>query len=344
MIPVLEEKEILAILREYGVNKVDEIKRIDSSRGEKDIRLNYIVDKKYVLRINSAGTMTEERLQELERLIERYKSIGVSCPRFLRVVSDDAQVQDAAHHAVYSLQRDGMIVYLSEYMDYPLAEDVKPGAEFREKVVAHLGVLAKKYSGCDLMRTNSMWSLIDLAPLDTDVDEKQENLDSLVLALEKAGESKLARQAVSFNHANREKIKRVYKRLPRCVYQGDLNDTNILVENGEFKGLIDFNLAGTEVNINCFVNETASLWEKDFKKFSGEEIYARMLERQDRLLEIIFQNYQMNRDEEEVIENYRSICLIAQWPNVCFYKYALETGQDREKVLEVISRILQRDI
>lgn len=51
MMPVLEEKEILAILREYGVNKVDEIKRIDSSRGEKDIRLNYTVDKKYVLRI-----------------------------------------------------------------------------------------------------------------------------------------------------------------------------------------------------------------------------------------------------------------------------------------------------
>ncbi len=343
----MEEKEIIAILREYGVNKVDEIKRIDSSRGEKDIRLNYIVDKKYVLRINSAGAMTEERLQELERLIERYKSIGVSCPRFLEAAPDGAQaaqIQNAADHAVYSLQRDGMIVYLSEYMDYPLAEDVKPGAEFREKVVAHLGVLAKKYSGYDLMRTNSMWSLIDLAPLDTDVDEKQENLDSLVRALEKAGESKLARQAVSFNDANREKIKRVYKRLPRCVYQGDLNDTNILVENGEFKGLIDFNLAGTEVNINCFVNETASLCEKDFKQYPGGEIYERMLERQDRLLETIFQNYKMNRDEEEVIENYRNICLIAQWPNVCFYKYALETGEDREKVLEVISRILQRDI
>ncbi len=71
MIPVLKEKEIIAILREYGVNKVDEIKRIDSSRGEKDIRLNYIVDKKYVLRINSAEAMTEERLQELERLMAR---------------------------------------------------------------------------------------------------------------------------------------------------------------------------------------------------------------------------------------------------------------------------------
>ena len=59
------------------------------------------------------------------------------------------------------------------------------------------------------------------------------------------------------NFSARSKIKDHISILPKCVYQGDLNSSNILLDdNNKFCGLIDFNMYGTEVNINCFLNES----------------------------------------------------------------------------------------
>ena len=120
----------------------------------------------------------------------------------------------------------------------------------------HLGILAEKYIGVDLSETKSMWSMIDLALLDVDIGEKQENTNMLVDALRKSGYDSLADKVDAFNNMLREKIMVVFDKLPRCVYQGDLNSTNELCKDGHFVGLIDFNMAGTDVNINVFLNET----------------------------------------------------------------------------------------
>ena len=53
------------------------------------------------------------------------------------------------------------------------------------------------------------------------------------------------------------------------MYQGDLNNSNILIKDNHFYGLIDFNLSGTEVNINCFLAETnRGFDEEDLNKYS----------------------------------------------------------------------------
>ena len=87
---------------------------VDSSHGEDDVRHNYIVDKKYVLRINSAKVMTEDRLAELNSLIERYRSFGMQAPLFLKAATGQ-----------FVVEQEGKYCYLSEYLDLPLAEDVK---------------------------------------------------------------------------------------------------------------------------------------------------------------------------------------------------------------------------
>lgn len=48
-----------------------------------NIRYNYIIDKKHVLRINSVKVMTEERLKGLNTLIKRYNDFGLKAPYFL---------------------------------------------------------------------------------------------------------------------------------------------------------------------------------------------------------------------------------------------------------------------
>ena len=72
------------LLRLFGADSVQTVEFTDSSHGDSDIRHNYLIDRKYVLRINSAPVMTDRRLEELNRLIERYREFGMHAPKFLK--------------------------------------------------------------------------------------------------------------------------------------------------------------------------------------------------------------------------------------------------------------------
>lgn len=76
----MEKQELLNILSRYEIFSVREYREIDSTKGD-DYRLNIIIDNTYVLRINNP-TITEERLQSISRLCERYRTIGVLTPQF----------------------------------------------------------------------------------------------------------------------------------------------------------------------------------------------------------------------------------------------------------------------
>ena len=72
----INKKELEELLIQFDINSFGECEMIDSSHGESDIRHNYIIDKKYVLRINSAKVMTEERIKELNILIKDITTLG----------------------------------------------------------------------------------------------------------------------------------------------------------------------------------------------------------------------------------------------------------------------------
>ena len=85
--------QVLDLLRQFGVHRAENIAFVDSSHGEDDIRHNFIIGKKYVLRINSAKVMTEERLTELNTLIERYRFFGMKAPLFLKAENGNFVVE-----------------------------------------------------------------------------------------------------------------------------------------------------------------------------------------------------------------------------------------------------------
>lgn len=325
-------KRILEIITsKYNINYSQITNLIDSTNKD-DFRLNIILDNKYVVRINNSNVMNEERLSEIDRLITRYNSIGVYSPHYIK-----------NNDNLFSIIIDNLICYVSYYADYPLASELELDQNrLLEETVYHLGILSSKYTNYDLVDTKSMWSIIDLAPLDDLIDEKEENLNILVDELNTIGEYDIATQVVEFNKTNRKQILKVFKDLPRCVYQGDLNDTNLLIKDNHFYGLIDFNLSGTEVNINCFLAETnKNLEEEDLKKYDSHEIFDLMINYQNRYLKKIFENYLLNKIELQVFENYRNIILISQYPNVCAYIYGIRNGY-KEKILKLIKLIINR--
>lgn len=82
-------------------------------------------------------------------------------------------------------------VYVEEYAIYKIAKDVKDEDKLKREMMEHIGILAAEYSGVDLMETPSMWTILDLHPLDKEVDESQDNLNRLITVLkEKTGKRK----------------------------------------------------------------------------------------------------------------------------------------------------------
>lgn len=327
----MTKQEILEILKKYNIHSFSTFKELETTNKE-DYRLNIFIDNRYVVRING-NSMSEERLNSISRLCERYRNIGILTPKLYRCLE-----------GTYLTKHNAYICYLSDYLDYKTEEELENEcnhAQIKKEILRSIGKLSRLYTNVDLSLINSMWSIIDLAPLDVEIDEKQENLNTFVSALEDYGEIDIATKLILFNQTNREAIKKVYKNLPRCVIQGDLNWSNILVEENHFKGLIDFNMSGTEVNINHFCAETnREISLDEFKKFSASELYKMVIQEQNENLDIIFEEYLMNDLEKATLENYRNIVLISQYPNVMGYLELLE--EDRNKLIEFINLIIQR--
>lgn len=333
---MLEINEIQDIMARFGLSAQGVTNFYDTSHSDDDKRLNYILDDKYVLKINSVCAMWEERLQEIHRLISRYRSIGVYCPDLIPTLDGTLS---------YTCQKDckEYTCFVEEYAIYPV---IGWGTEHdRKEVIEHLGILAAKYTGVDLSETKSMWSIIDLAPLDVEIDEKQENTNALTEALRKNGYDDLAVQVDNFNTVLREKITAVFADLPRCVYQGDLNSTNELHKDGHFAGLIDFNMAGTDVNINVFLNETN--WfpeEAEFDSLSVEEIIAKQDAEQNEALAVILRHYTLNDDEKYAFPYYKRIVDMFQYPDVCLMVEWLESDTRRDKCAALIKALTEKPL
>lgn len=94
---MLEETEIQDILAHFGLTFQSVTQLHDTSHGEDDKRLNYILDDRYVLKVNTAEVMWEDRLQEISRLIQRYRSIGVYCPALIPTKQLGCSLGDRGH-------------------------------------------------------------------------------------------------------------------------------------------------------------------------------------------------------------------------------------------------------
>lgn len=323
------------ICKKYGI-KVDSVSDvIDTSHGKTDLRYNFIINNKYVLKMNSAGSVSEAFLQGINRLVMRYRKIGVWCPQIL-------ETENGQLISEWDLSKEKFKCYIEEYAPYQIAEEVE-FYTFKEEMLEHIGKLAVQYTDVDLVEHKSMWSLIDLSPYDNEIDEKQENLDMLIEVLKNHDYVKEAENLMKLNNISRSHIRAHFELLPRCVYQGDLNPSNLLMdEQKHFVGLIDFNMYGTEVNINCFLNESMYYFRKeDFEELCAKDIFSKMNQIQGRLLNVIFRNYILNDIEKKVFEDYKRVVDMSFYPNVMLLIELIQNRKYVDKVIQLINLICE---
>ncbi len=314
--------ELNNVLKQFNVN-INEINEFHDNTRNNLFNNIYILDNKYVLRITDSSIINELRLSEIANLINMYNSINVKCPMLFKA------------NDKFSILEDNKTIYLQEYIKEELLLD----KNIKVDCLSHIGVLANKFTNKDLHSVNSMFSIIELAPGDIDIDEKQENLNNLLGFIEN---SNLKNKLIKFNNDNRNEIKKHLNDLPRCNYQGDLNDSNILIKDNKFYGLIDFNYSGKEVNINYFINECRyDLEEKDIIELSSLEIYEKLNKYLHQNLDKILTNYKLNNIEESLITNYKNILFISSFPYISSYIYFLKQDKYKNKIIELLNLIIK---
>ena len=328
-----KQAEILSELSEYGHIGRGDISLIDTSHSSDDIRLNYVIDRRWVLRFCNAPEMTETRLTELNRLIERYIQFGLQCPRFL-----------TDQHGRFFHDRNGLVCYLQEYIDLPTAYELKlePQEEDRiwQEVLDSVAAFAERFRNVDLSGTMGRYSLFDLAPYDIPVgkDEKQQNFESLCQTLLEIGETALVDRLQARHTMIRGKIRSVYKDLPRCVFQADANLSNVLVdENRHLAGLIDFNMAGTEVIVNQFANLGGGFKESITEPIGANTRMQYAIDCYHKYQERMIRIYHATEMEKTAMKWYSWIALVAGWPQVCFFLDGLKTETLKNEILELLA-------
>lgn len=332
-VPLPRRSDVLTALLAYGVEHADTVALIDSTRDETDIRLNYIIDRKWVLRYCGGTAITEKRLSDLSRLISRYRAFGLQCPQFL---------PDGTGR--YLRPWGPLQCYLSEYIDLPVASEreIRDESPLLRQVQASVAGFAQRYRNVDLSDTMGMYSLFDLSPFDLPLgmDEKEQNFRQLTALLRREGENALADGLTARHALTREKLKSVYRGLPRCVFQGDENFTNILIdENENFAGLIDFNLAGTEVIVNQLANLAGFDYDEQEKApVSAAARLAHALKDYQEHMRAMLHIYRATETERQALVWYAWIVMIAQWPTVCYFKTALG-GALRAEILDLLRLI-----
>lgn len=332
------EYEIKNMVTEFGI-KCDAIgKVIDTSIDDHDRRYNYLINKDYFLKINNSKVLDEKALIDIDQLIKNYISLGIYCPRLIKTQNGNFLchiIKDGIEFNFYLEERS---IYLTKN------DNGKLDYEFKKEMLKHVGIFARRFTNKNLSDTRSMWTIIELAPSDEMIDEKQENFNYLIDCLKSNGHVQLVEKMIELNVKAREKIKLYMKKLPRCVFQGDLNHSNVLVDDdGLFKGLIDFNMFGTEVNINCFLNESMYyLTKEDFKHLSDVEIYDKMIEYQEELLSSIILSYKLNKDEIDIKNDYNAVIFTSFWPNVRLMIELLKSDVYGEKVVQLLNLICKR--
>lgn len=326
----INKEHIHRVLKQYSITLHSLDKIIDTSHGEDDIRLNIILNNMYVLKMNSTEMISESFLQGINTLIEKYNSIGVWCPTIFKNKEGNLLT-------IIELNSQRFHCYLEEKAPFSFCEE-KDMYAFKKKMLPHVGKLAHLYSNQDLVSSYSMFSILDLGSMCLEIDEKQENLNDLIKALSNKGFKQLADVLQEKNTVVRSLLQKKYQNLPRCVYQGDLNPSNILVDQYKnFVGIIDFNMYGTDVNINYFINESMYYMQKEDFDFSTEDIIEKSESIMKELLECILQEYTLNDLEKEMLPYYKFITMISFYPNVQLWISLLEENVHVSKVIELLN-------
>ncbi|MDU6361719.1 MAG: hypothetical protein E6590_17445 [Clostridiales bacterium] len=340
----INQDELIEIIYKYTDKELKSYEIIDSSRGKDDIRNIYCLtfkdDSKLVMKITNNFFTTPEKITGWGRLCNTYNSLGIYCPKIISTKESTYYIEGVSATGV------NYILYVEEYKKYKticeyIEDECKGNIEkektlelhfkepvFWNKVLETIGIVAKQEQ--DLVSWRLINCLYDTFSEEDGVDENYRHAQIFCDFMRglNISDKNLVSEIWKIYVEKRIKFENKYRSLPQAVFQGDLNESNILIdENLRFIGLIDFNLSGTEVVLNqalyeCLYmlnkNELNKLNDKTFKKTCDNILMNR--------LDSIKKYYNFNLEEQESFINLYNIVAPFYPPNICLFINAIKEG------------------
>ena len=343
--------DVKEIAKCYGENDFSIIKEIDSSRGDEDKRYTYLIKfddgLELAIKVCQNDFTTPERILGWQKTCEHYLNLGIYCPQIVKN-------RNGGYSENIIFGDENYIVYAEEMKKYKTQEefegDVAPDIPVRDSVRESVGLVAS--SGQELVPWHSAYCVFVKF---SEYELTDENYETAEIFCNTVRENypqynEYVDRIWDMYIAKRTQFEPIYHKLPKAVFQGDLNPTNVLVDDeGKFAGLIDFNLSGTETvlcyillpevclyNLQC--EDLEYLTDEDFLKKCDDFLYDNLRK--------INKHYKFSDYERE---NF-NLCYNAIVP-FCFYmtvgllKWVIREKKDErvDKILDWVYYQLSRD-
>ncbi|MBI9008815.1 MAG: GNAT family N-acetyltransferase [Tenericutes bacterium] len=314
---------IKPIFEEFLDTKILSLRLLNERTQLDDIRFNYEIiteSAKYVGKLHSNSFTKVNRLFETAKLINIYNDTGYFTPKY--IVSIRFGI---AHN--YNIFGRIYCLWVEEYKSHlTISEVLIKDANALKKIEKLKMTQVPEYIGKIASFTKNLnydtygpYRLFQAFDTSSSVDEYEEYLSkayNLLMNDIQIDMTTLQKVYKGFFKL-RKHIKKRYSDLPYAVFQSDLQDDNVLIdEDYNFVGLIDFNLAGREKVITYLINELAYQELESIHKFWVDDIYInRYLDIFKEQLRIFQKFYQFNDLEKELFTDlYKAIIPFKFYP------------------------------
>lgn len=247
------------ILKLFTDNPLIDWETINTSHGESDFReviiARFADDSKLVIKISDNDFTFPYKIKTWQRCAEEYRRLGYYCPAILPSLNGDFPTVRYKEH--------DCIAYVEEYSLYKpvLARESEENCMLSasrymdDAVIMTAKIAAAQYDFCEYPSGYCLFERFCPSDKTDEVLEValkwKEYADMLPAQF-----SEQVQRIWNRWQENRSELEKIYPQLPTSVFQADLNATNLLAdENGNFKGMFDFNICGRDVFLNYLFRE-----------------------------------------------------------------------------------------
>lgn len=334
----MDKKEIALLFR--SAEPVS-ITAKNTSHGEDDFREALIVeyaDEKIVIKLAGNEFTDEEHLTMWMTIAQKYKELGYYCPQFITALDGTfPRVTYAGHEC---------IVYAEEYSSYRSANEIieekfketglmeKGYYSFlRDIVLMNAKVASMHYDFTEFPSAYCMFTTFE--PQDENDETTEDALRWKQEADKLPGKYREQVERIWGNWKDaRAQLREIYSDLPTSVFQADINDTNVLLdEEGDFKGVYDFNIGGKEVFVNLIFREAPYVSKRGWEDFDKDDHFSSSIKR---VLQISSEVYEFNELEKKAAPLLYKCIKPLYWQST---ELLLEAGTDEDKIQKCLDFI-----
>ena len=335
----MDANDVVAL---FSRNTSEKIDILNTSHGDDDFRETLIIDlggEKLVIKLSDNGFTDEKHLILWERIAKEYRKLGYYCPQYIRAIDGT--------FPIVSYKGRECIVWGEEFSKYRSADElikdkysdtklVKDGwySFLEDAMIMDAKVAACHFDYTDLPSGFCMFDLFD------PVDENDETTDdakrwlAIAKTLPESFSAQIERIWNNWLEARKE-LEKIYHELPTSVFQADINETNVLLdEDGNFKGVYDFNLGGREVYINYLIRQAP--YVSTYNTYDGLEADDTFLKRVLHALDIAKKVYTFSEVEKKAAPLLYK-CIRPLWWRASVELN--EIGGDEEKIRQHLDKI-----